>query len=304
MRNALRTGALFIALTGILALVGALIGYLVGELWLGLGIMIVISVIINIYSYYFSKRTVLKRHRVRIITEAEDPRLYRIVQNVAQKAGLPMPEVGITENASPNAFATGRGPKNAAVVATTGLLRLLDDDELEGVMAHELAHVKNRDVLVMSVAATVSGIISYLANWLIWMGLVSGGRNNNNAMGLVAAVVGAITLPIAAALIQLSISRGREYGADKLGAEFTGNPMALASALKRLESGIAATPMDNKGYHENYSDAHLWIEAPSAKSKGLAGMFSTHPSTADRVGRLEAQAKKMGRTVEQNNPFL
>lgn len=304
MRNMFRTAALFAALAGLFALIGAIVGYLIGYFWYGLAIMLVLSVIINIYSFYFSKRTALRHHRVRIITESEEPRLYRTVANVAQKAGIPIPEVGITENPSPNAFACGRGPKDAAVVATSGLLRLLSDDELEGVVAHEVAHIKNRDVMVMSIAATVAGIISYLANYLLLIAMVSGGssRNNNGAAGLVLAIIGYITLPIAAMLIQLSISRGREYGADKLGAEITGNPMALASALKRLESGIAAKPMDNKNHHENYSDAHMWIEAPNVKGGFLSGMFSTHPKTADRVERLEKMAGKMQPAYSYDSP--
>lgn len=304
MRNALRTTALFLALTGIFVILGAIVGYLVDQIWIGILIMIGFSIIINVYSFLFSKRTVLRHHKVRLVTEDEEPRLYNIVRNVAAKADIPMPEVGIIDNPSPNAFATGRGPKDAAVVATSGILRLLSDEELEGVMAHEIAHVKNRDVLVMSVAATVAGIISYVANYLIWMAAFSNNsRNNNGAVALVA-VVGYITLPLAAMLIQLSISRGREFGADKKGAEFTGNPLALASALRRLETGIAATPMDNKGHHENYSDAHLWIEPPAAKGGKMSGMFSTHPKTEDRIRRLEEQAGKMPVTQDQNNPFL
>lgn len=306
MRIAIRTTALFLALTLLFVAVGALVGYFVNELWLGILIMIIFAVIVNAYSFFFSKKTVLRRHKVRIVTEAEQPRLYRIVRETSQKAGLPMPQVGVMQNPSPNAFATGRGPKDAAVVATSGLLDLLNDDELAGVMAHELAHVKNRDVLIMSVAATVAGIISYIANYLLWIGLLSGGgrNNNNNGVMLAAAIIGYITLPLAAALIQLSISRGREFGADKTGAEFTGNPMALASALRRLETGIKATSIDSDKYHENPADAHLWIEAPAAKgkSKGMS-LFSTHPSTDERIRRLEAQAGKMGVTQE-NNPFL
>lgn len=317
MRVALRTTGLFLVLTLVLAAIGALIGYIVGYFseggfvlnyfLMGIGIMALISVLMSIYSYFNSKKIVLRNHKVRLVTEAEEPRLFRIVRNVAQKAGIPMPEVGITDNSSPNAFATGRGPKDAAVVVTSGILRLLNDDELEGVVAHEVAHIKNRDVLIMSIAATVAGLISFLANYLIWISILSRNSRNNNGLGIALALIGYITLPIAALLIQTSISRGREFGADKGGAEFTGNPMALASALKKLEYGIASTPMDNDKHHENYSDAHLWIEPPAAKGKRgfMSSLFSTHPRTEDRVKRLEEMARKMGRNItEQNNPFL
>jgi Zn-dependent protease with chaperone function len=303
MRAFLRTTALFLMLTLVFALLGVLIGYFFTDIWLGVLIMIIFAVIINLYAFVFSKKTVLRRHKVKIITEAQNPRLYNIVKNISEKAGLPMPQVGITNNPSPNAFATGRGPKDAAVVATSGLLTLLNDEELAGVMAHELAHVKNRDVMIMSIAATVGGVIAFIGSRLWILAFMSGGNNKNGAAMIAAAIVGAITFPLAAMLIQMSISRGREFGADRTGAMFTGNPMALASALRKLEGGIAHAPMSNTRNNDGLADAHLWIEPPAAKSGGVSSLFSTHPKTADRVARLEAMVAGVPVTAE-NNPFV
>ena len=291
-------------LTLVFALLGVLIGYFFEDLWLGVIIMIAFAVIINLYAFVFSKKTVLRRHKVKLITEAQNPRLYNIVKDISEKAGLPMPQVGITNNPSPNAFATGRGPKDAAVVATSGLLTLLNDEELAGVMAHELAHVKNRDVMIMSIAATVGGVIAFIGSRLWILAFMSGGNNNKNGLVMLGAViVGAITFPLAAMMIQMSISRGREFGADKTGAKFTGDPLALASALKKLEGGIARAPMSNTRNNDGLADSHLWIEPPAAKSGGVSSLFSTHPKTADRVARLEAMAGTAPVTME-NNPFV
>jgi len=304
MRVFLRTTALFLMLTLVFALLGVLIGYFFEDLWLGVIIMIAFAVIINLYAFVFSKKTVLRRHKVKLITEAQNPRLYNIVKDISEKAGLPMPQVGITNNPSPNAFATGRGPKDAAVVATSGLLTLLNDEELAGVMAHELAHVKNRDVMIMSIAATVGGVIAFIGSRLWILAFMSGGNNNKNGLVMLGAViVGAITFPLAAMMIQMSISRGREFGADKTGAKFTGDPLALASALKKLEGGIARAPMSNTRNNDGLADSHLWIEPPAAKSGGVSSLFSTHPKTADRVARLEAMASDAPVTME-NNPFV
>ena len=304
MRVFLRTTALFLMLTLVFALLGVLIGYFFEDLWLGVIIMIAFAVIINLYAFVFSKKTVLRRHKVKLITEAQNPRLYNIVKDISEKAGLPMPQVGITNNPSPNAFATGRGPKDAAVVATSGLLTLLNDEELAGVMAHELAHVKNRDVMIMSIAATVGGVIAFIGSRLWILAFMSGGGNNKNGLVMLGAIiVGAITFPLAAMMIQMSISRGREFGADKTGAKFTGNPLALASALKKLEGGIARAPMSSTRNNDGLADAHLWIEPPAAKSGGVSSLFSTHPKTADRIARLEAMAGTAPVTME-NNPFV
>ena len=295
MHAGIRTAGLFTVLTLLFVGIGAAVGFLVDRLWVGMLIMIILSVILNLYAYFGSKRAVMRRHRVKVVTEADQPRLYRIVKGLSEKSGLPMPEVGIMNNPSPNAFATGRNPKNSIVVATTGLLDLLDDSELEGVMAHELAHVKNRDVLIMSVAATVAGVISYLSTYLLWAGLLQNNRDNGAALAV--GLIAYLTLPLAAMFVQLGISRGREFEADRVGATFTGDPLALASALRRLEGGIARTPINNAKYKESNADAHLWIEAPAAKGKGgVSSMFSTHPPIALRIQKLEAMAPT-------NNPF-
>ena len=294
MHAGIRTLGLFSVLTLLFVGIGAAVGYFVQELYLGLLIMLVLSIVMNLYAYFGSKRAVMRRHKVKVVTEADQPKLYNIVKKISVNAGMPMPEVGIMYNQSPNAFATGRNPRNSIVVATSGLLELLDDDELEGVMAHEMAHVKNRDVLIMSVAATVAGVISFLSTYL----LIAGLRNSrDNPTALAIGVLSYILLPIAAMLIQLGISRGREFEADRIGAGFTGNPLALASALRKLEYGIAKTPINNAKHQENNADAHLWIEAPAAKGKGgVSKMFSTHPPIAQRIQKLEEMAPK-------ENPF-
>ena len=295
-----RTAGLFIALAGLFALLGAIVGYFIRSFWIGIVIMIGFSVVINMYAFFCSKRRALKHHKVRLITENDDPRLYNIVRTTAEKAGLPMPQVGITQSAAPNAFACGRGPKDAAVVATSGLLAMLNDEELEGVMAHELAHVKNRDVMVMSIAAVIAGAISFVASHLIWFAVLGGRRDNG--IGIAIAILGWITLPLAAMLIQLSISRGREFAADNTGAKITGKPMALASALRQIETGVRRSPV-NQDTHD-YADAHMWIEAPAVNKKGFSSLFSTHPPMDARIKRLEEQANKMDPFRSQRDPFL
>ena len=286
-----RTTALFMVLTLIFMGIGALLWYLLfdgstNSLWMIMGIFIALSVAINMFSFFFSKKIVLRAHRVRIIKRIDNPRLYDIVEGIARNAALPMPEVGITDNPTPNAFATGRGPKNAAVVATTGLLAILDDSELRGVMAHEMAHVKNRDVLIMSVAATIAGAISILARFAIFSTI--GQRNNAGALAIV--ILAYITIPIAAMLIQMGISRGREYKADEAGARITNDPRSLASALDKLEKGNISIPM----MKENPSSAHMWISSPlGGKKSGGASLFSTHPPIQERINRLNRMAGKL-----------
>ena len=238
------------------------------------------------------------------MTEAEEPRLYAIVRGVADKAGVPMPEVGVSEMYMPNAFATGRNPKDAAVVATRGLLNLLSDSELEGVIAHEMAHVKNRDILVMSIASTMAAVLSYLSRYAIWMVMAS--NNNRNAATYAIAIALSITVPIAAMLVQLGVSRNREYLADETGARFTGNPRALASALRTIETGVGSPKND----YNNNSYADMWISNPvRSKKSWFSKLFSTHPPMDDRIARLNALADKMdssgGRMPpqQQQDPF-
>ena len=295
-----RTAAMFIAMSLILAAVGLIVGlYLLENMWYGLIIMLALAVVFNVYAFFFSKKGALRANKARIVTEAEEPRLYRIVRNVAEKAGIPMPEVGVSELPMPNAFATGRNPKNAAVVATRGILGLLSDDELEGVVAHEVAHVKNRDILVMSVASTMAAVLSFLARWAIWMAFMNG--NNRNAYSFLIAILLSITIPIAAMLVQLGISRNREFLADETGAKITGNPRALARALQSIEAGVKAPAND----YANTSYESMWIANPIKKKSIMRRLFSTHPPMDARIAKLNDLAIKMDaeRTPRQMDPF-
>lgn len=279
----LRTGAMFAAMTVLLVVIGIIVGEVFGNWMMGLVVMLVISVLFNIFSYYFSKKFALMANKVHLVTREEEPRLYRIVENLAMKADLPMPEVGVSDMPMPNAFATGRNPKNAAVVATRQILNLLNDDELEGVMAHELSHVKNRDILVMSVASTMASLVSLVTRMAVWAALFNNDENNGGNFAL--ALVADITLPIAAMLIQLGVSRNREYLADESGARLTGRPMALANALMKLESGCSA----RSNNYDSPSTANMWITNPFGQkpTRGLINLFRTHPTTPDRVARLQ-----------------
>lgn len=282
----IRTIAMFAAMTAILVIIGAFVGYLFKNWMLGFLIMLAVSIVFDLYAYFFSKSSALRANKVRIVTYEEEPRLYRIVESLAQRMDLPMPEVGISMMPMPNAFATGRNPKNAAVVATQPLLNMLNDDELEGVMAHEMSHVKNRDILVMSVASTMASIISYVTRLAVWSAMFSGGDRRDSGLYLLVAIVADITLPIAAALIQLGVSRNREYLADETGARVTGRPMALASALRKIEGGCTS----NANSYDNPSYENVWISNPYGKKKTrkLTQIFMTHPSTEDRIERLKA----------------
>jgi heat shock protein HtpX len=286
----LRTLSIFVILTLFMMLIGFVIGWFFGYGLYGLTIMLVVSVIMSFCSYWFSKESALRANRVHIITREENPRLYGIVEKVAKEAGLPMPQVGICEANMPNAFATGRNPDNAAVVATTGILRVLNDDELEAVFGHEMSHVKNRDILVMSVASCMVAILTYASRMLYWGALFSGGNRDSreNAVLLVIAALCIIFVPIAGLILQLAVSRNREYLADETGARITGKPRELANALLKLERGCAAPDND----YTDTAHANMWISEPCRK--GFAkNLFSTHPSTEDRVRKLEALAEAM-----------
>jgi heat shock protein HtpX len=285
----IRTATLFLVLMLIFMGIGYALWYFLFDgtteslMWVMIAFM-ALAGLINLFSFLFSKKIVLKAHKVKIIKREDDPRLYGIVEGIAMNARLPMPQVGITNNPTPNAFATGRGPKNAAVVATTGLLGLLDDRELKAVMAHEMAHVKNRDILVMSVAATIAGAISILARFA----LISSMRSRDNG-ALIIMFIAYLTVPIAAMLIQMGISRGREYKADETGARMINDPLSLASALEKLEYGNIREPM----LRENPSSAHMWIANPFGGKKGMTSMFSTHPPMEERVKRLNKMAGRI-----------
>lgn len=288
MGATIRTLGLFAFMFGLFVAIGWLVGSLfIGNWVLGAIMFLVLAGLINLISYFYSSKIVLWSYRVKLVSEAEAPRLYRIVRNIASMNGLPMPKVGIIPTSNPNAFATGRNPKNAVVCATEGIMRLLDDDELTGVMAHEMAHVKNRDILVMSVASTIAGAISFAARFAFYGALFNGRRNEG---GLIIALVIAITAPIAAMIIQLAISRNREYKADREGAKLIGRPMHLARALEKLETANRRDPIR----FGNPSSSNMFIVNPF-RGGGMASLFMTHPPMAERIKRLKQQASEMGR---------
>jgi heat shock protein HtpX len=280
--NRLKTFLLLAALTALFLWLGQLFGGRQGMM-----IALVFAVGMNFLSYWFSDKIVLKMYGAQEVSEADAPEFHAIVRGLAARAGIPMPRVYVIPEEAPNAFATGRSPDKAAVAATEGLLRLMSRDEIEGVMAHELGHVKNRDTLIMTVAATLAGALSQLANMALWFG---GGRRDDGEGGHpLAGLVGVIVAPIAAMLIQMAISRSREFLADEASAQITGNPMALANALKKLEAYKAQAPM----MHGSPATAHLFIVNPFSAG-GLASLFSTHPSTQQRIDRLEEMARSGG----------
>lgn len=285
----LRVVMLFLVLGAIFVVVGWAIGaFFLGDWVTGALFFLIIAAVMNAISYFFSAKIVLWSYKAKVVTEAESPRLYRTVRQIASTAGLPMPQVAIVPTQTPNAFATGRNPNHATVAATEGILKLLNDDELTGVLAHEMAHVKDRDILVMSVAATLAGAISFASRSFFWASLFGGG-NRDNGNFLIAIVV-AITAPIAALLLQLAVSRSREYKADYEGAAMIGRPMSLASALRKLDAGNKARPM-NMG---NPASSSLWIVNPFS-GRGLVTLFSTHPPVEERIRRLEEQASGIRR---------
>lgn len=275
--NMTKTAILLAAMTALFMGIGFMIG---GEA--GAAIAFLVAAGMNVFAYWNSDKMVLRMHGAREVTERDAPNYVRLVQRLAENANLPMPRTYIIETAQPNAFATGRNPENAAVAATTGLLNMLTPEELAGVMAHELAHIKNRDTLTMTVTATLAGAISMLANFALFFG-----NNRNNAGGLIGTLAIMILAPMAAALVQMAISRTREYSADQLGAEICGRPMWLASALQRIESG--ASRIDNDAAERNPATAHMFIINPLHAHK-RDSLFSTHPATTNRVAKLKAMA--------------
>ena len=280
----LRVMMLFIVLTAIFVVVGWAVGaFFMGNWVLGALVFLVIAAVMNLISYFFSSKIVLASYRAKVVTEADAPRLYRIVKSISSLAGLPMPQVAIVPSQTPNAFATGRNPDHATVAATEGILQLLNDDELTGVLAHEMAHVKDRDILVMSVAATLAGAISFAARSFLYGSMFGGGDRDNGNFIIILIV--AITAPIAAMLVQMAVSRSREYKADYEGAMMIGRPMSLAKALRKLESGNKARPMTVG----NPASSSLWIVNPFS-ARGIATLFSTHPPMDERIRRLEEMA--------------
>lgn len=258
------------------------IGYLLGGQG-GMMIAFVFALVMNLVSYWFSDKMVLAMYHAKPVTEAESPRLYSVVRDLSMRAGLPMPKVYIIPNDTPNAFATGRNPDHAAVAVTSGIMNILSEGELRGVIGHELAHVKHRDILIGTIAAVFAGAIAMLAHMAQWAAIFGGGRSDNErGGGMFGMLAMAIVAPIAAMLIQMAISRSREYSADESGARFHGNPRDLASALRKLQRGAQAIPMQ-----ASPSTAHMFIVNPLS-GKGLMQLFSTHPPMEERVARLEA----------------
>jgi heat shock protein HtpX len=275
----LRTTILLATLTGLFVVIGFAIGGQSTALLFLIG-----AAIFNLGAYWFSDRIALKMSGAQPVEESEAPRLYQMVRELTTRAGLPMPRLYVIPHDQPNAFATGRNPKNSAVAVTRGITRLLSEDELRGVIAHELAHIRNRDILVQSVAATIGGAITYLAYMLLWFG----GDEDSGPLGLVGALALVLLAPLAASLIQLAISRQREYSADATGADITGNPESLASALLRLEEGSKAIPMQ-----VNQAAEPLYIVKPFSGG-GIASLFSTHPPIEERVRRLRQMRPAIG----------
>ena len=278
--NQTKTFLLMVVLTIILVALGSLIGGRSGGM-----IAFGIAFIMNFVSYWFSDKIILKMYGAKPVSESEAPELYATVASLAQKASIPMPKIFIMENESPNAFATGRNPEHGVVAVTTGILRILNRDELEGVLAHELSHIRHRDILIQSVAATLACAITMIANLARFTSFFGGGSSDDNRGNIFSVIIFSIIAAFAALLIQLAISRSREYLADDSGAQLSGNPLFLANALKKLQAGVARSPMNDA----NPSTAPLFIVNPF-RAKGIMGLFSTHPPMEERIKRLEDMA--------------
>jgi len=287
--NTFRTTILLAVLTALLVWIGDMLGGRQGAI-----IALLLAGGMNFFSYWFSDKIVIKMYGGQEVTAQDDPELHGLVQDLAQRAGLPMPKVYVLPQDTPNAFATGRNAEHAAVAVTDGIRRILDKRELAGVLAHELTHVKNRDILVSTIAATLAGAISSIAQMAQWAMIFGGNRDRDEegGGGIFGLIVMMIVAPIAAMLIQMAVSRSREYGADEGGAKITGDPLALASALKKLHMGAQNIPLEANNATAN-ATAHMFIVNPLT-GHGLASLFSTHPPMEERIARLEAMAGKMG----------
>lgn len=283
MANLIKTGFLMAAMTGLFLVVGFLVG---GPT--GMAVAFLFAVGSNLFAYWNSDKMVLSMYGAREQDAQSAPDLVHLVARLAQNAGLPMPKVFIVDNPQPNAFATGRNPEHAAVCVTTGLLARVNDEELAGVLAHELSHVKNRDTLTMTLTATVAGAVSMLANFAFFFRGVD--ERDRGGLGIVGLLLVTLLAPIAAMLVQMAISRTREFEADRMGAEISGRPLWLASALRRIESGAEA--IDNPTADAHPATAHMFIVNPL--HGGFSGLFASHPSTDERIARLRAMAETMG----------
>lgn len=285
--NTIKTGLFLAALTALLLVIGRLLG---GQV--GLFIALVIAIVMNFSAYWFSDKWILSIYNAQPVSPEDAPELYQIVQELAQKGQMPMPRLYIVDDPSPNAFATGRNPDHAAVAVTTGILRLLNKNELTGVLAHELSHVQHRDTLISTIAATIAGAIGMLASMAQWALIFGLGRGEDDeGPGVFATLLMVILAPLMATLIQLAVSRAREYDADEAGGRLCGQPEWLASALQKLEQGAHQLPMERA--HQKPATAHLFIVNPLTATK-VANLFSSHPPIQSRIERLEALARQMG----------
>ena len=280
--NMMRTAILLAAMTALFVVVGGLLG---GQA--GMMLALVFAIGTNVFAWWNSDRLALGAAGAEEVDSSHAPDLVGLVAELAQRAGLPMPRVYVIQSDQPNAFATGRDPEHAAVAVNTGLLQMLTRDELAGVIAHELAHIKHRDTLTMTVTATLAGAISSMANWGLWFG----GRRDNNGLGFIGSIAIAILAPIAAMVVQMAISRSREYEADRGGAEISGSPLGLASALRKISG--AAEQIPNEAAEAHPAMAHLFIVNPLSGS-GMDNLFSTHPNVENRVAALQDLAAQMG----------
>jgi heat shock protein HtpX len=283
--NYFRTAILLAALTALFMAIGFMFGGQSGML-----IAFLVAAGMNLFAYWNSDKMVLRMYGAREVDERSAPDLYRMTRELSAAAGLPMPRLYVMENPQPNAFATGRNPQNGAVAVTTGLMQLVNKDEVAGVIAHELAHIKNRDTLIMTITATIAGAISMLANFGLLFG---GGRNDNNPFGAIGLILMVFLAPLAAGLVQMAISRTREYAADRQGAEISGNPIALATALQKISG--AAHRIPNMEAERNPASAHLFIVNPLSGAR-MDNLFSTHPNVENRVAQLTELARSMGRS--------
>ncbi len=282
--NQVKTYILMALLTILLVWVGSLLGGRTGAIF-----AFIFAAVMNFSVYWFSDRIILKMYRAQEVTEAETPGLHRVVRELAQRGRLPMPKVYIIQNEAPNAFATGRNPQHAAVAVTTGIMKLLNEDELKGVLAHELSHIRHRDILIGTIAATIAGAISFIATMARWSAIFGGFGDDKEGGGmahLIAVLVLTTLASFAAILIQLAISRSREYHADEGGGQLAGNPLYLASALAKLDAGAKRIPMQ-----VNPSTAHMLIVNPLS-GRGVQKLFSTHPPIEERIRRLKAMAAR------------
>jgi len=278
--NYIRTGMLLAAMTALFMGIGFMLGGTGGMM-----IAFAVAAAMNVFSYWNSDKMVLRMHHAKEVDARTAPELYGMVEQMARGANMLMPRVYIIDNPQPNAFATGRNPENAAVAATTGLLNMLSREEVAGVMAHELAHIKNHDTLIMTITATIAGAISMLANFALFFG---GSDNRNNPLGFVGLILMMFLAPMAAGIVQMAISRTREYSADRMGAEICGNPIWLASALAKISGGVAR--IHNQDAEHNPATAHMFIINPLSGER-MDNLFSTHPNTQNRINELQKMAQ-------------